>query len=90
MSTMGPGYGFEGALRPHFAAAHNLARWLTRTDHPLTNAEYPHYIFLHNHLTMVAALGRIYQEALRDPDGLLRWAADRQYDDVMEQWDKQA
>jgi RNA polymerase sigma-70 factor (ECF subfamily) len=28
---MGSGYGFEGALRPHFAAAHNLARWLTRT-----------------------------------------------------------
>ena len=27
---------FEGALRPHFAAAHNLARWLTRTQ---TDAE---------------------------------------------------
>ena len=23
---------FESALRPHFAAAHNLARWLTRTQ----------------------------------------------------------
>ena len=29
---MASGYGFEGALRPHFAAAHNLARWLTRTQ----------------------------------------------------------
>ena len=29
---MSSGYGFEGALRPHFAAAHNLARWLTRTQ----------------------------------------------------------
>jgi len=27
-----PPSAFESALRPHFAAAHNLARWLTRTQ----------------------------------------------------------
>jgi RNA polymerase sigma-70 factor (ECF subfamily) len=32
MPSGSSGSAFEGALRPHFAAAHNLARWLTRSQ----------------------------------------------------------
>jgi hypothetical protein len=59
----------------------------SREDYPLTNREVPHYLLLHNHLVLSEACERIYREALRDPDGLVRWAADELYSDVMREWE---
>jgi hypothetical protein len=62
--------------------------WL-REDLPLTNAEYPHYLILHNHLAILAVVNRIHQAALRDPDDLLRLATGDLYGQVMREWDKE-
>jgi hypothetical protein len=63
-------------------------QWV-REDYPLTNAEYPHYLLLHNHLTILAVVERIYHAALRDPDDVLRLAANDLYGEVMREWDNE-
>jgi hypothetical protein len=60
--------------------------WL-REDWPLSNAEYPHYILLHNHLIMVESFRLTFAEAQSDPDRVIRWAAKGQYSAVMNEWE---
>ncbi len=59
-----------------------------RKDYPLTNREYPHYILLHNHITMVESFGRMHELAEDDPERLLRWAAGLRYGEVLREWSK--
>lgn len=61
--------------------------WL-REDWPLSNRELPHYLLLHNHLTLVEAYERIYCEAVSDPDWLLRRVTGKLYGRVMREWEK--
>lgn len=64
-------------------------QWL-REDEPLSNAEYPHYILLHNHLIMLASFELMFKVAQLDPDRLLRWATKDSglYGAVLQEWDR--
>lgn len=61
-----------------------------REMYPLTNSEYPHSVFLHNHIIMVESFKQMSVLAKQDPDKLLRWATGNAYGDILREWDGQS
>lgn len=63
-------------------------QWFREIYPTVTNAEYPHYILVHNHIAMKETFDRIWKEVQIDADRVLRWACGDQYGDVLREWDK--